>query len=123
MDVVDKWIDTFESDLGIKCDREAVYKLYENGYSLELKDTGFALCYCFVDLLGHKICSEVMIYLKPECRNIENFQELVDFVEDTAKEQKCDFVQLGAFTGYHDKRIIKMYQRSGYDVASVRKEL
>lgn len=123
MQVVDKWIDIFEKDLNIKCNRDIVYKLYKEGNSLELIDDGFALCHCFTDILGHKICSEIMIYLKPDSRNMENFKELVDFVENTAKEQGCDFVQLGAFTGYQDKKIIKMYQRLGYDVASVRKEL
>jgi len=123
METVDKWIDIFEADLKIKCDREVVYNLYKTGQSLELIDTGFALCYCFTDILGHKICSEIMLYLKPECRNIENFKQLVEFVEATAVKNGCDFVQMGSFTGYQDEKVLKMYQRLGYKTASVRKEL
>ena len=123
MDKVNEWIDIFEADLDIKCNRELVYTFYESGHALELENKGFALCNCYEDLLGHKVCSEIMLYLKPEERNIRNFKELIGFVENTARENGCKFVQLGAFTGYQDERIIKMYQRFGYDVASVRKEL
>ena len=123
MDVVDKWIDIFEKDLGIKCNRSIVYNLYKEGYALELDDKGFALCIAHDDLLYNKVCSEIMIYLKPEHRNYRNFKKLINFIEEIAKENECTHVQCGAFTGYSDDKVIKMYRRMGYNTASVRKEL
>jgi GNAT superfamily N-acetyltransferase len=120
---VDSWIDKFEADLKVKVDRELVHRLYDAGFSLELPNIGFSLCIVNTDLLGNKVCSEIMNYLVPEARNIENLKQLMNFIEDTAKENGCNSICLGSAIGYNDDRVINMYKRFGYKPSVVRKEL
>ena len=120
---VDNWIDKFEADLNVTVDRKLVHQLYDTGFSLELPNIGFSLCIVNTDLLGNKVCSEIMNYLVPEARNIENLRQLIDFVEETAKNNNCKYVNMGSTIGYSDERVINMYKRFGYKPSVVRKEL
>ncbi|MFY9591750.1 MAG: hypothetical protein WAP54_07185, partial [Bacteroidales bacterium] len=61
---------------------------------------------------------------KPEYRgNIRLFKELVQHLEDIAKENNCSCVKIASNIGYNDDSVLKILQRWGYKVDTVTKRI
>lgn len=83
------------------------------------------IAYCIIDdFRGNDCVSEIFMYIKPEYRgSIRPFKELVEHLEQVAKENKCKSVRIASNIGYNDKVVLKTLQRFGYSVDVVVKEV
>ena len=93
------------------------YRAYERSEKL--------IAYCISDdMLGGMAVCELFMYIKPEYRgNIRLFKELVQHLEDIAKENNCSCVKIASNIGYNDDSVLKILQRWGYKVDTVTKRV
>lgn len=91
----------------------------------ELEGEKGVIAYCISDdMLGGMAVCELFMYIKPEYRgNIRLFKELVQHLEDIAKENNCSCVKIASNIGYNDDSVLKILQRWGYKVDTVTKRV
>jgi GNAT superfamily N-acetyltransferase len=74
------------------------------------------------DMMGGIAVCEMFLYIKPEHRgNPRNLLRLIKVLEDEAKLLGCS-VQIASSFDFRDNKLLKLLQRKGYKVGSVRKE-
>lgn len=133
-EIVDYWIEQLQEDL--KCYdtkekqeivRTLFYKLIEIGQFLyyELEDKKGIIAYCFnFDFLGNQTIDELFMYIKPKYRgSFKLFKELVNHVEEVAKDKNCASVRIGANLKYKDQKILNTLKLLGYETDVVVKHI
>lgn len=76
------------------------------------------------DILGGFSLCELFMYIKPEHRgNLRLFKELIQHMEDKAKELKCSSVKIASNIGYNDDSVLKILKRWGYKTDTVIKKV
>jgi len=76
------------------------------------------------DMLGGLAVAELFMYIKPEYRgNVRLFKELVNHLEQVAKENNCSCVKIASNIGFKDDTVLKILQRWGYKTDSVSKKV
>lgn len=73
--------------------------------------------YCIhPDFRGNLTLDELFLYIKREYRgNVRLFKELVNHIEQLAKENGCESVRIGANLKYKDQKILKALKLLGYE--------
>lgn len=131
---IDYWINEAENDLhcfGTEEKKEIVriyfYKFAEqNALKLYiLPERKGIMAYCiFPDYRGELSLSELFMYIKPEHRgSIKLFKELVNHVEQVAKENNCSSVRIASNIGYADQKVLRVLKLFGYETDVVIKYL
>jgi GNAT superfamily N-acetyltransferase len=76
------------------------------------------------DMLGGLAVCELFMYIKPEYRgSVRLFKELVNHLEQVAKENNCSCVKIASNIGFKDDTVLKILQRWGYKTDSVSKKV
>lgn len=124
---IDYWFETAQNDLqgfpsGEKGER--VRNLFKSIESLRyyfLEDKKGLIVYCIhYDFRGELTLSELFMYIKQEYRgNIRLFKELIRHIEQTAKENNCKTVRIGANLKYKDEKILRALMALGYKTDAV----
>lgn len=91
----------------------------------ELSDERGVVAYMIVpDFRGNMLCSELFMYIKPEYRgDMRLFNEVIKIMEQSAKENSCKFVTIGANIGYRDDKLLRILSHYGYKPDTVKKEI
>ncbi len=91
----------------------------------ELSGDKGVVAYIFCpDFRGNTICSEVFMYVRPEHRgSIKTFKQVIDIMEQAAKENNCKYVAIGSNIGYRDDKLLTLLPRYGYKPDTVKKEI
>ena len=83
------------------------------------------MAYCITpDFRGGLTVNELFMYIKPEHRgSIKLFKELVNHVEQVAKEKGCASVRIASNIGYDDQKVLRVLKLFGYETDVVVKYL
>lgn len=75
------------------------------------------MAYCIIpDFRGGMTVNELFMYIKPEYRgSIKLFKELVNYVEQVAKENNCASVRIASNIGYDDQKVLRVLKLFGYE--------
>lgn len=131
---IDYWVNEAENDLhcfGTEERKQSVKNLFnflaEQGqikyYIPEGRKGIMAYCIC-PDFRGGLTVNELFMYIKPEYRgSIKLFKELVDHVEQVAKENNCGSVRIASNIGYDDSKVLRVLKLFGYKTDVVVKYL
>lgn len=131
---IDYWLNEAENDLhcfGTEERKESVKQLF---YSLAQQDfvkyyipegrKGIMGYMISPDFRGGICVSELFMYIKPEYRgSIKLFKELVNHVEQVAKENNCGSVRIASNIGYDDQKVLRVLKLFGYSTDVVVKYL
>lgn len=131
---IDYWLNEAENDLhcfGTEERKEGVkqlfYALANQGQVLYYIPEGRkgVMGYCIIpDFRGGLTVSELFMYIKPEFRgSIKLFKELVNHVEEVAKEKGCASVRIASNIGYDDDKVLRVLKLFGYKTDMVVKYL
>lgn len=126
------WLEQAQNDLHCfpsEQAKESVYNLF-----ITLKDQVLyyipegrkgIMAYCIVpDFRGGMTVNEIFMYIKPEYRgSIKLFKELVNHIEQVAKETGCKSVRIASNIGYDDSKVLRALKLFGYDTDVVVKYL
>lgn len=123
---INYWIEQAQEDLHCFEDDEAkerVKNLYnalaEQGQILYYLPEGKkgVMAYCIIpDFRGGMCVNELFMYIKPEYRgSIKLFKELVEHVEQVAKENNCSSVRIASNIGYDDQKVLRVLKHFGYE--------
>ena len=90
-----------------------------------LQDKKGMICYCITDdFKGGLTVNELFMYIKPKWRgNIRLFKELVNHLEQVAKDNNITTVRIASNIGYSDSQVLKVLQHWGYETDVVVKHL
>lgn len=123
---INYWVELAQEDLHCFKDDEAkesvkklFYALAEQNqvlYYLPKGNKGI-MAYCIIpDFRGGMCVNELFMYIKPEHRgSIKLFKELIDHVEQVAKENKCQSVRIASNIGYDDQKVLRVLKHFGYE--------
>lgn len=122
---INYWIETAQEDLHCFKDDEAkesvkklFYMLADQKQILYYFPEGKkgVMVYCIIpDFRGGMCVNELFMYIKPEYRgSIKLFKELVNHVEEVAKENNCQSVRIASNIGYNDAKVLRVLQLFGY---------
>lgn len=81
------------------------------------KDKKGVMAYCITpDFRGGMCVNELFMYIKPESRgSIKLFKELVNHLEQVAKESQCSSVRIASNIGYDDQKVLRVLKLFGYE--------
>ena len=131
---IEYWLNVAEEDLhcfGTEERKESVKQLFnslaELGQVLYYIPEGrkgiMGYCIC-PDFRGGQTVNELFMYIKPEYRgNIKLFKELINHVEQVAKENNCASVRIASNIGYDDEKVLRVLKLFGYETDVVVKYL
>lgn len=123
---IEYWIETAQNDLHCfpsEDAKESVKNLFISLakqniilYYIPEKRQGI-MAYCIVpDFRGGMTVSELFMYIRPEYRgSIKLFKELVNHVEQVAKENDCASVRIASNIGYNDQKVLRVLKLFGYE--------
>ena len=83
------------------------------------------ICFCITDdFKGGLTVNELFMYIKPKWRgNIRLFKELVNHLEQVAKDNNINTVRIASNIGYSDSQVLKVLQHWGYETDVVMKRI
>lgn len=122
---INYWVETAQEDLHCFEDDDAkervknlFYALAEQGqvkYYIPEGNKG-VMAYCIIpDFRGGMCVNELFMYIKPQFRgSIKLFKELVNHVEQVAKDTGCKSVRIASNIGYNDAKVLRVLQLFGY---------
>lgn len=122
---IEYWLETTQNDLHCFPNDKAMqevkklfFALEEQGQLLYYFPEGKkgVMVYCIVpDFRGGLSVNELFMYIKPEYRgSIKLFKELVNHVEQVAKENNCSSVRIASNIGYADDKVLRVLKLFGY---------
>ena len=122
---INYWIETAQEDLHCFKDDEAkesvkklFYMLADQKQLLYYTPKGKKgiMAYCIIpDFRGGMCVNELFMYIKPEYRgSIKLFKELINHVEQVAKDNNCQSVRIASNIGYNDAKVLRVLQLFGY---------
>lgn len=125
------WVNEVDQDLNCFYDKSKVENLFktliEVGFIryFELPERKGIIVYCISDnFRGANCINELFMYIRKEHRgNIRLFKQLVNHMEEVAKENDCKSVKIASNIGYNDDSVLRCLQRWGYKVDVVSKEV
>ena len=99
---------------------KGVFRIFEDEYEKSV----FAFMVA-PDLRGGLYLGELFMYIKPEYRgSISFFKSMIKNIENYAKNEGCNAIEIGSNCGYKDDKTINALVRLfGYKHYSVRKEI
>lgn len=123
---IDYWFETAQNDLHCFPTDEAyesvkdLFKLLNSQGQLKWyfdKDKKGIMVYCIIpDFRGGMCVNELFMYIKPEYRgSIRLFKELVNHLEQVAKETGCASVRIASNIGYDDQKVLRVLKLFGYE--------
>lgn len=125
------WINLVDEDLNCFSDKNKVYGLFLNLINAgflryyELPEGKGIIVYCITDnFKGSDCVNEIFMYIRKEFRgNVRLFKQLVNHLEEVAKEHNCRSVKIASNIGYNDDSVLRCLQRWGYKTDVVSKEI
>lgn len=123
------WANEIQNDLGTI--KDFVYTVdYFNSLGNDLiiyempEKTGVIMCFISEDWNGNKYCAEMLMYIKPEYRGkAMSFRAIIKKIQEIAKENECQYVNIGADIGYRDEKTLKIIKKLGYKNETFRRFL
>ena len=123
---IDYWIETAQNDLRCFPSNEAIesvkniFKLFAQQNQLLFyipEGKKGVIAYCIIpDFRGGMTVNELFMYIKPEFRgSIKLFKELVNHLEQIAKENNCGSVRIASNIGYADQKVLRVLKLFGYE--------
>lgn len=123
---IDYWFSTAQNDLHCFPSDEALesvkelFKAFNAQGQLKyyfLEEKKGLMVYCIIpDFRGGMCVNELFMYIKPEHRgSIRLFKELVDHLEQVAKETNCASVRIASNIGYNDQKVLRALTHFGYN--------
>ena len=123
---IDYWVETAQDDLHcFPSDeaKESVKKLFRILNEQEqlayhfLDEKKGLMVYCITpDFRGGLCVNELFMYIKPEYRgSIKLFKQLVNHLEQVAKEHNCGSVRIASNIGYADQKVLRVLKLFGYE--------
>lgn len=123
---LDYWINQAQEDLHCFPSEEAlesvkvIFKNFQKQGLLRWyfdKDRKGIMVYCITpDFRGGMCVNELFMYIKPESRgSIKLFKELVNHLEQVAKENQCSSVRIASNIGYDDQKVLRVLKLFGYE--------
>ncbi len=120
------WIEQAQLDLHCFPNDEAMnsvkglFKLFNANNQLKWycdKDRKGIMVYSILpDFRGGMCVNELFMYIKPEHRgSIKLFKELVNHLEQVAKETNCGSVRIASNIGYDDQKVLRVLKIFGYE--------
>ena len=81
------------------------------------KDRKGVMAYCITpDFRGGMCTNELFMYIKPESRgSIKLFKELINHLEQVAKENQYSSVRIASNIGYDDQKVLRVLKLFGYE--------
>lgn len=131
---INYWVETAQNDLHCFPSNEAMESVKQLFISFAEKeflkfyipegDKGvMAYCIC-PDFRGGQTVNELFMYIKPEYRgSIRLFKDLVNHIEEAAKEYNCGSVRIASNIGYDDQKVLRVLKLFGYETDVVVKFL
>lgn len=127
--MIRKWLNIIQEDLGCFADLDLTYERLVNLHkigALVVEEVaggdGVIACTIFDNWFGKSICSELVVYIKPDKRgNSRLLMKMIKRIEKIAEERGCNEVHLGATIGYKDDSVLNVYKRMGYETMGVSK--
>lgn len=128
---INYWINLADNELHCFTAKDRVFQLFLNLYKTGmlkwhfLEDKKGIIVYCISDdFRGGLSVQELFMYIKPKWRgNIRLFKELVNHLEQVAKEQQIKTVRIASNIGYADSQVLKVLQHWGYETDVVVKQM
>lgn len=131
---IEYWIEELQNDLHCfetEQKKEIVRNIFnqvESNGLLEyyyLEDKKGLIVYCITpDYIGNLTLQELFMYIKAPYRgSLKLFKELINHVEQVAKQRKCCTVRIGANLNYKDEKILKALKLLGYKTDVVVKHI
>lgn len=125
------WINEVDNDLHCFYDRSKVENLFKTLIEVgfvryyELPEQKGIMVYCITDnFRGADCINELFMYIRKEHRgNIRLFKQLVNHLEEVAREHNCKSVKIASNIGYNDDSVLRCLQRWGYKTDVVTKEM
>ena len=123
MDIINRWIEEVNEEFNLS-DKNKLSSIY----FAEIKDTcifiiepeWYAVLMPSVDMWGRREMGVISYYVKKDCRNIRLFLKIQKKFEELARAFDCEVLLQGSHLG---DRLFSYLERSGYKVATMRKEL
>lgn len=123
---IEYWVETAQNDLHCFPSEEAKESVKELYNSLAQQNLLILyisegrkgiMAYCIVpDFRGGMSASELFMYIKPEYRgSIKLFKELVNSIEQAAKDNNCESVRIASNIGYDDQKVLRVLKLFGYE--------
>lgn len=76
------------------------------------------------DFRGGMTMNELFMYIKPEYRgSIRLFKDLIQHIEQAAKDYNCGSVRIASNIGYDDSKVLRVLKLFGYETDVVVKYL
>lgn len=127
---IKQWADIIQDDLKIydtTSEKEIVVDYFcwfqKEGmlkYHLLEEQKGVIVYTIAPDYRGKLTIQELLMYIKPEYRgSIRLLKELINHIEQAAKDNNCDAVRIGANIKFKDEKILKVLQKLGYKTDTV----
>ena len=126
LEEIDYWLETTQNDLNCFPNDEAkesvknLFRLFAEQKQLLFyipEGRKGVMAYCIIpDFRGGMCVNELFMYIKPEYRgSIKLFKELIDHVEQVAKENNCGSVRIASNIGYSDQKVLRVLKLFGYE--------
>lgn len=123
---IEYWLETAQNDLHCFSTDEAKEQVKKLFFTLEEQQQLLyyfpegkkgVMAYCIVpDFRGGLSVNELFMYIKPEYRgSIKLFKELVNHVEQVAKDTGCSSVRIASNIGYDDAKVLRVLKLFGYE--------
>jgi hypothetical protein len=123
---IDYWCETAQNDLHCFPDDKALEEvknlfklLYAQGqlkWYFDKDKKGIMVYGITPDFRGGLSVNELFMYIKPEYRgSIRLFKELVNHLEEVAKENNCGSVRIASNIGYDDQKVLRVLKLFGYE--------
>lgn len=123
MEIIESWIKQVNDEFGLSDKNQACLQHFaalKNYYIFILENDFYAVLEQSSDIWGTREMNVVSYYIKPEKRNIRLFLTIQRKFEEIAKAWDCKFLYQGSHLG---DRLYTYLERSGYKVATMRKEI
>lgn len=123
---IDYWVETAQNDLHCFPSEEAKEQVKKLFLTLDAQEQLLyyfpegkkgVMVYCITpDFRGGLSVNELFMYIKPEYRgSIRLFKELVNHVEQVAKDNGCASVRIASNIGYNDEKVLRVLKLFGYE--------
>lgn len=133
-DEIDYWLESLQSDLKLYDTPEKMENVRKLFYSIAHNKMlfyyildgrkGIVAYSIYPDYRGELSLLELFIYIKSEYRgSFKLFKELINHIEQVAKDNNCKSVKIGANLKYKDHKILRTLKSLGYSTDTVVKYL
>lgn len=122
-EIIKGWVELVNAEFGLsdKNNESINYFMSMKDYFIFINDpVMYAVLEPTSDMWGNKEMSVISFYIKPEHRDIKNLIKLQRKIEEISRAFEIKTIIQGSHLG---DRLYKYLERTGYKVATMRKEL